>query len=137
MFQENLYRINLRGPWGFVVGTAGITASRKFHRPPAGERFFLAVQHANGFPVQSLSLNDVELCRIEESSTESVHRVEVTDILASFNSIAIHWSHWPKEIADQVEPAALSSQSQTQMEIRYTPSPTHPLHIDSWLEIEE
>ncbi len=130
------HRINLRGPWTFAMGDQVIITKRKFHRPASGKRFFLYVQHAPGFPIHSLSLNDTNLPLTAETDNPLVLGTEVTGILEVFNLITILWDHWPKEItadfaADDV------TQTEPALEIRYTPSPTHPLHIDSWLEIQE
>jgi hypothetical protein len=135
------HRINLRGPWTCAISdqvTAGqiLVAKRKFHRPSSGKRFFLYVQHAPGFPIHSITLNDAPLSLVTETDDPLVLGTEVTGILEVFNLITIQWDHWPKEIMTDIDVAQVT-QATSVREIRYTPSPTHPLHIDSWLEIQE
>jgi hypothetical protein len=130
------HRINLRGPWTFALGGQIVVAKRKFHRPASGKCFFLYIQHAPGFPIHSVTLNDVTLSLVAETDEPLVLGAEVTGILEVFNLITILWDHWPKEIMAEVAANSVL-QAESAREIRYTPSPTHPLHIDSWLEIQE
>jgi hypothetical protein len=81
-------------------------------------------------------LNDVTLSLVAETDEPLVLGAEVTGILEVFNLITILWDHWPKEIMAEVAANSVL-QAESAREIRYTPSPTHPLHIDSWLEIQE
>jgi hypothetical protein len=81
-------------------------------------------------------LNDASLPLIAETDDPLVLGTEVTGIIDVFNLITIQWDHWPDEITADVA-ANNVSQAEPAREIRYTPSPTHPLHIDSWLEIQE
>jgi len=139
-----MHRINLRGPWTISESSGRVIAKRKFHRPPSGKRFLVCVQNAIGFPIEWCSLNDTTLLNSSESDKESVFRADVTGILKDFNVVTIAWSVGPDEIAEifakrisEVTTASETITEKTSLEIRYTPSPIHPLHVDSWLEIQE
>ena len=144
-----MHRINLRGPWTLSESSGRVIAKRKFHRPASGKQFSVCIQHANGFPIEWCSLNDTtlsnsSLSNSSESDEQNVFRADVTGILTNFNVVTIAWSIKPEKIAEifanlnsKVSTAGERSTEQAAREIRYTPSPTHPLHVDSWLEIQE
>jgi len=139
-----MHRINLRGPWTLSESSGRVIAKRKFHRPASGKQFLVCIQHTIGFPIEWWSLNDTTLSNSSESDEENVFRADVTGILTDFNVVTIAWFVEPEKIAEifakqncNVSTAGERSTEQAACEIRYTPSPTHPLHVDSWLEIQE
>jgi len=144
-----MHRINLRGPWTLSESSGRVIAKRKFHRPASGKHFVVCIQHAIGFPIEWCSLNDTtflnsSLPNSSKSDKESVFQADVTGILADFNLVTVAWSAGPEEIAEifaklncKVTADGEISTEQAAREIRYIPSPTHPLHVDSWLEIQE
>jgi len=144
-----MHRINLRGPWTLSESSGRVIAKRKFHRPASGKHFVVCIQHAIGFPIEWCSLNDTTLLHLSllnssESDLENVFRADVTGILTDFNVVTITWSIEPEKIAEifaklncKVTADGEKSTEQAAREIRYTPSPIHPLHVDSWLEIQE
>ena len=139
-----MHRINLRGPWMLSESSGQFIAKRKFHCPPSGKQFLVCIQHTIGFPIEWCTLNDTTLSNSSKSDEESVFRADVTGILTDFNVVTIAWFVEPEKIAEifakqncNVRTAGERSTEQPAREIRYTPSPIHPLHVDSWLEIQE
>ena len=139
-----MHRINLRGPWTLSESSGRVIAKRKFHRPASGKQFSVCIQYTIGFPIEWCTLNDTTLSNSSESDEENVFRADVTGILTDFNVVTIAWSIEPEKIAEifaklncKVTADGEKSTEQTAREIRYTPSPIHPLHVDSWLEIQE
>ncbi len=147
-----MHRISLRGPWNLALIDEQLEASRRFHAPrgffdeqthqessddPRKGRLSLCFlwQTASDWPIDRVRFNEIpilsetrraknELGRefFSWDSKASVGRTELNGILRPFNEIVLVWQRWPSEW-----------QAKTG---RYTPDPSHPIHIDSWLEIQ-
>ncbi len=147
-----MHRISLRGPWDLAIFDDRIEASRKFHTPPGLMGRLARVVETDGgspqvqllfrwqsaieWPVESLLLNDgpipLEGSAEQNSPPGTIFRfdshagvgtVDLVGILLPFNVVTLVWSQWP------IEWRPISG--------RYTPNPQHPLHFDSWLDIDE
>jgi len=109
-----------------------LVVNRGFHRPTSGHRFHFFIHHAAGFPIASCRLNGTELSISAESSNSLVWQTEVTGIIGDVNAVSIAWRQWPAEIV-----GTNNAEGHAFPATRYIPSPNHPLHLDSWLEIQE
>jgi len=145
-----MHRISLRGPWDLALVDDRIEASRKFHTPPRlidrfaaqvdGERprvrMLFGWQCAIEFPANRFLLNDLSFILENASGQKSlagtifhfdsqagVGTADLAGILLPFNVVTLVWSRWPIEWRP--------------IPGRYTPNPQHPLHFDSWLDIDE
>jgi hypothetical protein len=147
-----MHRISLRGPWNLAVNEDRLEASRKFHAPggfseePIGkgsadaleenhESLCFLWQAITDWPTDRLRFNDVSIFRetprltseLEQKyfswdSEAGVGRTRLNGILRPFNEMVLVWQRWPAEWE------ALTG--------RYTPATSHPIHFDSWLEIQ-
>jgi len=147
----SMHRISLRGPWHLAVFDDRIEASRKFHAPPgfsddrsvqkslddpeSRSSVCFNWQASTAWPVDCLRFNEMSIQhengRVENDlesdffswdSEAGVGKIELNGILRRFNEIVLVWRRWP--------PGWQAEAS------RYTPDPLHPIHFDSWLEIQ-
>lgn len=145
-----MHRISLRGPWQLELVGDHLETRRKFHAPP---RFLEERSLKTGlnesqsewsigffwhsaleWPIAELQLNELTIeiaCKPGlHSNDSSVYRfdlhsgvggIEIAGILRPFNEVVLVWRRWPSEWQPNFG--------------RYSPSHSHPIHIDSWLEI--
>lgn len=147
-----MHRISLRGPWNLALIGDRLEASRKFHAPKG---FFVGQTNDGHFdaskenreslsflwrtvpdwPIDCLqvnkamilaesqrSKNELECGFFSWDSEAGVGRTELSGILQPFNEVVLVWCRWPTEWQTKTG--------------RYTPDPSHPIHFDSWLEIQ-
>ena len=147
-----MHRISLRGPWNLALVDHRLEASRKFHAPNgfSDERtnqgtsdelgrkrasLCFLWQTVTDWPIDCLRFNEKLIlgesqCSKDELEREffswdsqaGVGRAELNGILRPFNEMVLVWRRWPSEWQTTTG--------------RYTPDPSHPIHFDSWLEIQ-
>jgi hypothetical protein len=142
-----MHRISLKGPWNLAIIDQQLRCSRKFHAPtgikligdgvkeplPSSPKIFFGMQLRPDWGQFEVSFNGATILPAipQASSSPSelpysergTYQFELTTIIQRFNEIALTWSVWPSVF----EPS----------EGGYSPSPAHPFHFDSWLEIIE
>jgi hypothetical protein len=147
-----MHRINLRGPWHLTAIEGRLEASRKFHAPQSfvdgraspewqdASKKNLGLlsfcwQADSDWPIEVIRCNEATIFGEAErwrnevereffvwDSSAGVGRTVLNGILRPFNKIVLVWQRWPSEWESLTG--------------RYTPAPSHPIHFDSWLEIQ-
>ncbi|MDZ4852510.1 MAG: hypothetical protein SGI77_24740 [Pirellulaceae bacterium] len=145
-----MHRISLCGPWQLELVGDHLESRRKFHAPPrfleerslksdsndsqSGWSIGFFWHSALDWPISGLQLNELSIeiasvpglnsndspdCQFD--SLSGVGGIEIAGILRPFNEVVLVWRRWPSEWQPNFG--------------RYSPSNSHPIHIDSWLEI--
>jgi hypothetical protein len=151
-----MHRINLRGPWHLAAVEGRLETSRKFHAPPGfvgdsqrqetdraacktSESLTFHWQSTSDWPIDSIRCNHSTIFgeasgEISNAASEQDREIFVWDaakgvgqtklngILRPLNEIVLVWQRWPSEWESLIG--------------RYTPQLSHPIHFDSWLEIQ-
>ena len=130
-----MHRINLRGPWQAARDErAGYRLLRNFHAPPkldlGRERVWLSLLLTSGSLQPRVQLNGADApVRFDAPPGDQggvLGRCDISTILAAYNSLALCWSG--AEAAEVSLPLG---------ELKLSPTSSHPLLLDVWLEIEE